>query len=233
MKSVCMCVLIGLAMPGLAHDGLKDLALDDVDYTEATVSVVVRDLNAISEDKPKIRYERSRYFREPKVSISLPFASAYELLTTVAAAGDLHIRSSRSEVVLQHRTPVTRNRLQAIILPRVEIQDVPLSQIGTILSGLADEHDKQLAQGRTPIRFGGKRVSEFGDPVVTYSARNVRLDSALKAILHPLGSEWGIRFDTVLAFPGKALRDSAEPEPEWDPDEDIFDENPLKAIDFE
>ncbi|MFT5127984.1 MAG: hypothetical protein ACI8W8_001592 [Rhodothermales bacterium] len=85
------------------------------------------------------------------------------------------------------------------------------------MTALVDPLDKQLASGaRTPIRFRGHRVLEFGDPLVKFSATNMRLDSVIKRILGPLEFTWTIRHDTVWVYPNNKL--IARGAPKWSND---------------
>ena len=201
------------------HASLSKIYMDDVDFQKQPVSKVLAELNTLTGGKPRIRYLRSRTAREPQVTVKQELTSVYDVLMDAALQSRLYMRYDKDGIALQHRTLVTRNRLQTIILPKVEIKDLPLLQVGSVLSELLDPLHKQLASGaRTPVRFRGHRVTEFGDPFVSYSAANVRVDSAIKAILKPLGFEWVIRHDTVLVYPGKTLIASQPVEPaEADP----------------
>jgi hypothetical protein len=208
---------------------LSQLYLDDVEYTDLPISQLLAELNTHTKGEPQLHYQRSRTADEPRVTLKQELTSVWEVLLDVSMKAGLHMHQGKDRIHLQHRSMVTRNRLQTIILPKIEIKDVPHSEVGPILSELADPLDKQLTTGgRTPICFRGHRVLEHGDPPVTYSAQNVRLDSAIKAIVTPLGFEWTIRFDTVWVYPSKRLIvEFAALQTEGDPfDEDVLPDPP-------
>ncbi|MFT5127985.1 MAG: hypothetical protein ACI8W8_001593 [Rhodothermales bacterium] len=97
---------------------LSRIYLDAANFENQPVSAVLAELATHTDGKPQLRYLRSNSAREPRVTVKLELTSVYAVLEEAALQSGRYMQEAKDRITLQHRSSVTRNRLQAIILPR-------------------------------------------------------------------------------------------------------------------
>ena len=125
----------------------------------------------------------------------------YLLELTDAGTGPLgtaRVRFKREEKIASTREKdkLTEDQLASIVIPRVTIVEMNLSEAILELSGLMEANNSDRNQGISIVAHGKPT-----DQKVNFSVRNLRMNQILDILCHQVGMEWNVFEGTVNLFP--------------------------------